>query len=826
MNVTLHINSNDISGHLISLERTEKLCKPGQEMVAEIDLNCPYDLNPWNSITIWEEGTKVYTGYVSSVGFTFGDSVPRITVQGLDTWKLATDGWNSEIYTTNDGDTVVSMLDKYLSAAGLTYSINNVMDLNMPNGSVIPYSPYAEIITDLASALGAFIRVDADGVVQIGMVIDELPDGPAISTGSNLATIDVATNDYKARNKVIVWGPKDVGVIRTDESWATVDHTMVIANPYISNAALLAARIHANVKNPEVIKTCGVLGDPARKVGQHCDITSSIFTGEDYCTTLKSRWGKSTGYAMTQIFGERCAIFGGAPVPEADGRDVIVATYGMGVWRCKDIWADTIHWEPLNTGLDTAYPDPILDIPINGGYSCDWFIRDPFECNSRAFLLTEHGVYETTSLEPGYENWVPVLTHNRLSFDYCHPYILKIRSTIAKRGQYYLVLGGKGEEFGGWGKWLAFTNDHFRTLQFKNALEKNGFDLGLDCSNSKQRMTFNPHNSRMVGIINHADDIYSIGHEGSTALSSWHHTQPYCGAGKGGLAAWHRNEHGCTATGRPSALVPSILDHEECAPGWWSGVIEPKGKDPFPCNSETFAAMTHQLSLSSAQSVIWFQPPPPINCWWVGYTVPSGACKYNDALSVYKQPTIHIPYDQNYGNGEPHTFYLIPGQWEGDAFTTTAVYPTRMSGGNLIPITNLPWGGDDCHFLQGSLGTYSPDRQKVYCFSAGKPSRFATSENECGSWTERASVPFKTSCFSGFPYSSSKIYTGRDPVRDATPEDEGDTALIYVSWDRGDTWHDVTGDLWDQTKALGLRKDGSGNNLGARGLVTIAPRYL
>jgi len=473
MNVTLHLNGNDISSYLISLERTEKLCKPGQEMIAEIELNCPYSLNPWNSITIWEEGTKVYTGYISSVGYTFGDAEPRITVQGLDTWKRATDGWNSEIYTTNDGDTVVSMLEKYLSAAGLDYSINNVMDLNMPNGSVISYSPYAEIITNLATALGAFIRVDANGVVQIGMVIDELPDGPDISVGDNLISIDVVTNDYKARNKVIVWGPRDVGVIRSDEPWATVDHTMVIANPYISNASLLASKIHANVKDPEVIKTCEVHGDPDRKVGQHCDITSSIFTGEDYCTTLKSGWSKTDGYRMTQIFGERCAIFGkGAPAPEADGRDVIVATYGMGVWRCKDIWEGTPHWEPLNIGLEAAYSN--CSIPANGGYKCDWFIRDPFEPNSLAFLLTKYGVYRTWSLEPGEEHWTPVLPNSRIVKEFpldgiCNGwwacgdllssdwYVLKLRSTIAHRGRYYFVLGRKGDATGGWDKIIGFT---------------------------------------------------------------------------------------------------------------------------------------------------------------------------------------------------------------------------------------------------------------------------------------------------------------------------------------------------------------------------------
>jgi len=697
------------------------------------------------------------------------------------------------------------------------------------------------------------------------MVIDELPDGPDISTGDNLISIDVVTNDYKARNKVIVWGPKDVGVIRSDEPWATVDHTMVIANPYISNASLLASKIHANVKDPEVIKTCEVLGDPDRKVGQHCDITSSIFTGEDYCTTLKSRWSKTDGYRMTQIFGERCAIFGkGAPAPEADGRDVIVATYGMGVWRCKDIWEGTPHWEPLNIGLEAAHNYGYENIPANGGYYCDWFIRDPFEPNSQAFLLTKYGVYQTLSLEPGYEYWRPFIPNASLvsaiqmdaechkgdcdedGLDFnCsdlgagHWYVLKIRSTIAKKGQYYLVLGKDGSEDGNWDKMIAVADLRSQTLKTDPG-SRTYCCFDCDCEDDEVIDREPTMTARIMGDRN-------WGHEFSTGISSWHRTMPYCGPGKGGLAAWHRNDDGCTITGTQSALASAVLG-SEAGPAVWRAMVWPGGGMVIDwIDQEYWGIGLPIIHPQCTHPIVWMRP------------------EYNTAASWYKHPTIHIPYDQVYvgcsfqGRGKgigylaPRIQYLIPGYWEGDSAETTGEYPICITwppmnttgcpappgevAGNkqgleqgdfsyfiIVP----PWGGNNCHFLQGCLGTYSPDMSKAYIFSAGKPSRFAISDTAGLTWTEKSSVPFKTSCFSGFPYSSNKIYAGRDPVRDPTPENQSppDTALIYVSWDRGDTWHDVTGDLWDQTKALGLRKDGDGNNLGARGLVTIAPRYL
>jgi len=647
--------------------------------------------------------------------------------------------------------------------------------------------------------------VDANGVVQIGMVIDELPDGPDISTGDNLISIDVVTNDYKARNKVIVWGPKDVGVIRSDEPWATVDHTMVIANPYISNASLLASKIHANVKDPEVIKTCEVLGDPDRKVGQHCDITSSIFTGEDYCTTLKSGWSKTDGYRMTQIFGERCAIFGkGAPVPEADGRDVIVATYGMGVWRCKDIWEGTPHWEPLNIGLEAPHPETGYDWPAYGGYKCDWFIRDPFEPNSRAFLSTKYGIYETMSLEPGSENWEVV---------YGAP-VWKLRSIITHRGRYFAIRGPIGSQFGGWDKWIVISNDHCRHF---DSLVKGGW------GNCQKYAPFEEYAFDSTKL--EASPLLGTrlsGEEGNIGLSSWHRLTKYCDAGKGGLAAWHRTGGGCTVAGTAAALSSCILTGAP-GPSLWHGEL-----NRFLSNHPDLPTVDYYYQRANLNPHII-----PFDWWLCAHTKPSFRMIHNAAACWYKHPTIHIPYDQP-AFIVPYVIYMSPGYWTGDDISDTGAYPAVLYTsqdprvGSAYIALNPPWGGSNCHFLQGCISSYTPDRNKMYIFNAAKPSRFAISNNGGRSWTEKSSVPFKTSCFSGFPYSSNKIYTGRDPVRDPTPKDQDppDTALIYVSWDRGDTWHDVTGDLWDQTKALGLRKDDYGNNLGARGLVTIAPRYL
>ena len=813
MNVQLIIGGVDVGDYLNSVERTEDLCMPGQQWSARLDLNCPQTIEPWSTAIIKEGGDTVLTGYVSTVSDQFNASSPFKIVTGIDTWKRATDCWNTETYITGEGDSIGGLIAYFLSMAGLSYSLGAFESPDVPVGLMISYQPVSEIVLNLASAANAFIRVNAAGVVLVGDVVNENP-GPDIAEGDNLISIDRTLSDYRARNRVMVWSPAGLADIRSDEDWAVVDHTMVYASPYCNNPELLASRIHADLHNVEDIKQMATVGDSSRRVGQVIDVSSTLVDSTDeLCTKIKSEWNKNVGHRMTVITGERCAIFGAGP-SAYDGRDVIVATYGHGVWRCKDIWAGTKHWEPLNTGLRTAYP--AYSIPEDGGLECDWFIRDPFEPNTRAFLVTTWGVYETRSLEPGYENWIPVLPNSKVIDEAGLHYVLNIRSTIARRGRYYILAGITGDIFGGWGKVIGVTNDHFQTFNL-NASHDNRGVPALMGTMGPQPEDY-PINSTIRGDL----DVNGIS-EDSVGISSWHHLARYTSAGRGGLAAWHRNDHGCFITGNETCL-----SSYHYSPAIWSGTmwyldVTAHGSGVITPMEEICVTPLWTDSYIGEERT--FYNPAPLQEF---------SCDVPDPLD--KVPTIHVPYDQTYVTAwaglhtfagcrkMPSVYYVIPGIWEGGTLGLTATYPWHSLKGG---ITNLPWGGTDCHFLQGSLGTYSPNRNKVYCFNAGKPSRFAISDDECDSWTEKESVPFRTSCFSGFPYSSNKIYVGRDPARDATEPEliEGDQALLYCSWDRGDTWTDVTGDLWTQTQDMHIRQNLSSQWVGAAGLVTVAPRY-
>ncbi|MDD5219728.1 MAG: hypothetical protein PHV11_04080, partial [Candidatus Bipolaricaulis sp.] len=103
MNVQAIIGGNDVSAWIMDTERTEKLCSPGQAWLISLTRDCPYTILPWHQIVLREEGTKVLTGYVSAVSDEFSKK-PHLVVEGIDTWKRATDYWITAEYETSGDD--------------------------------------------------------------------------------------------------------------------------------------------------------------------------------------------------------------------------------------------------------------------------------------------------------------------------------------------------------------------------------------------------------------------------------------------------------------------------------------------------------------------------------------------------------------------------------------------------------------------------------------------------------------------------------------------------------------------------------------------------
>lgn len=782
------------SGYIVSGARTEKLCVPGQEWEVWLSLNCPLDIKPWTAVKIYEDGQKVLTGYTASVGRVWGTE-PVLAISGLDTWKRAQDCWNTEEYVTGTGDTIQSLIRRFLDMAGLSYQFNIDLDDDVPAGLSILYQPVSEIVLDLCSALGLFVRVNEDGWVILGDVVSDGGSGDRLD--DEIIAFDLMESDYRARNKVVVWGPRNMAIVRSDEPWAVVDHTMVYASPYCYDAYSLANVIWSNLHTTEKVKTVDHPGDPDRRVGQrtHIEAPDNLYDESDICTTLKSDYGKD-GYVMQSIFGERCAIFGHGPSP-IDGRDVIVATYECGVWRCYDIWAEGGPvWYPLNTGLETAYAG--YSIPAYGAHNCNWFIRDPFQPNNIVFLLTKYGIYRTDSTDHNLVNWYPVLPNSIAGGT-----ILKLKSTIAREGQYYFVKAdGINSAI------LGSTQDRFVSNYSSESYGTPPYSYD-QC----------PINGRLG--IPPQPPFHGGGY--AVGMSSWHYGLAYIPAGNlGGLAAWHKGDWGCTTSGIADAIT------SVGGPVIWAHTMMYGGTDFYSqYNGKVFATSTN-CCIAVMGDVLGSDSFRPHQ----NGLDDDGGSEWLDC------PSIHVPYKQTYleSYGQclrfqrpwPGLIYISPGKYTRTVSGVKKFYPTKVTPSGVASVVP-PWGDDDCNPLQGSIGTYTQNPNRVYVFNAAKPCRVAISDDEADSWSEVTSIPVKTSCFSGFPTASEKLYAGRHPLDDPTSPsptwDQSDSALIYVSWDDGVTWHDVTGDLWTKTQALGLREDPYGNPLGTRGLVTIAPRY-
>ena len=230
----------------------------------------------------------------------------------------------------------------------------------------------------------------------------------------------------------------------------------------------------------------------------------------------------------------------------------------------------------------------------------------------------------------------------------------------------------------------------------------------------------------------------------------------------------------------------------------------------------------------------------PFDCFGTGSPLPCGdlcprgymplgghELQYNEAMSWLKIGACHVPYRQDFyggsGNASPSKMWFSPGLWTGDFMSDTGAFPVGPHG-KVTP----PWGGDPgmCNDRHGCVETFTHDVTKVFIWSGDNPAKCAISYDEGLTWTQKGSVPIYAGTFSGFPKKWGVLYVGRDAIKGATTA--GDTSLIYATGDGGDTWEDVTGDLWTQTQALGLRHPPGEPevDLGASGLVNIVPKFV
>lgn len=336
MEATVIISQVDCSNYQVFVNRRHSIC--GMVGEAEIGLDPTWNqaFVPYGDVVIFEEGTKVFTGFVANISHS--RMPPARVINCQCPLKKVRDYWYTS-FSTAAGDQVPTLIGNIMTTVGVSYSINDSYTYPTAEEEWMNTSAM-EIFRALLTMAGWQAYSDPDGVIQIGRLSRvETPD----HTFTNLIEIESAEDDSWARNAIAVYGAPGVHVKRytTDYVAGDFERAGAFANPQIGSRA---AAIDVATKALKLFSSdlhvvhAKMVGDPDVRIGQTASVTNT-FVGldghDDVISTVRSSMSEN-GYILDVTLGERCPTIWGF-----GGMDYLyAATGGSGVYRSVD-YGDT-----------------------------------------------------------------------------------------------------------------------------------------------------------------------------------------------------------------------------------------------------------------------------------------------------------------------------------------------------------------------------------------------------------------------------------------------------------------------------------------------------
>jgi hypothetical protein len=303
LDVTLTIGGTNYSGSVVSSQRKHAICKAGQILSLEMNPSGNYSsVVPWQAVSFSEQGTLVFTGYVTSVDARRSPAL-GVTIECDDTFKRALCTMTERGLMT-DGETVGYWVGYLCGLAGISYEIvAENEDLIIYEDLPLELRLISDCLFTLSAYAGWVLRVDPDGVVKFLNVASE------VSYASLSATEwEREIGDEDSRNECVVWG-LDINT-RTVRPMSELGkgRTMVFANAAISTwdmADYIAQFALNQFANLDDVLMLGALGNPHVQVGEiiSFEATNSHYT--NVITDLESQMNNS-GYKLTLTMGRKC----------------------------------------------------------------------------------------------------------------------------------------------------------------------------------------------------------------------------------------------------------------------------------------------------------------------------------------------------------------------------------------------------------------------------------------------------------------------------------------------------------------------------------------
>lgn len=362
MDAQVLINSVDVSDYVISIKRSKNYCNVSQEFSIELDLSYSTSIDPYNTVIIYEEGTKVLTGYVTTVT----KSAPEVSIRvdGQDVYKKAADYFVPTLYTTQAGQRVRHWVEFLLDLVGLTASFPSGSGPFVAEGEEIGLDTISNLIEPLIQYAGWYGKVDADGNIYFSTLSKD-----SVGTVDTLITFNGDKSYDKTRNLVHVHGGVDTSLnqfrpifakARVNLAFLPVDQTVVIGNHLIgsqSDARSLAKKVVNELGKPTYVKTIQIIGTPDLAAGEYIDVQTDQFVGTALITSLNSNFSEN-GYLIDLILDDLCPRLIAHITPRGH---LYAGTTQHGVYK-----HNSVSWGSFNTGL-TGSGLRVIDLSVDNG---------------------------------------------------------------------------------------------------------------------------------------------------------------------------------------------------------------------------------------------------------------------------------------------------------------------------------------------------------------------------------------------------------------------------------------------------------------------------
>ncbi len=357
MNVTGTVDGNSITGYVRALRRTQQLCNPMQIATLTLSTSFPNSISPAQQVVLYENGTKVFTGYV--VKITRDRPSYDWVLEAHDVYTKCVNYFIDFVFTVghdaNDQpirnyqpQSTNYWIGYLCGLAGVGYTSTGGTG-TVPQGVQIGMRTIHESLQDIIAYSSQYVRANADGELRFERIVRNV----ANHTLSSNITVEDTTSDEWTRNVVKVYGyasttHRILAIASTTIPGIIPDRITAVGAPMIqtdAEASRVADYLLSELGDLTHIVTAKIDGDPSIHIGQAARIIYDVTDRTDAITSVTHATNEREGYTTEVTIGERCPRISGwsriSPL-------IYAGTTRFGVYISRD---GGHNWAEFNTGL-------------------------------------------------------------------------------------------------------------------------------------------------------------------------------------------------------------------------------------------------------------------------------------------------------------------------------------------------------------------------------------------------------------------------------------------------------------------------------------------